>query len=321
MKKFEVNSLQVRLSLCLAISSILIIAYLSIGISFGSINFDSEYAISITRMSLVHCILLGYSLFALMQLTTSKHIVRQTISPYLNRDVSDIKDLADTPLFWIIGSLFASVIAFAAPYISTTTPWDISTLSYSTSWHRTLAFAISLLLTLFVFSMVAHSLYLSRLTTLFRRINLLNMAPFEPLVNQGKHQALLCVGAASVTALFIIEDSQIIMATIVGILMFLAMIIGLLLPLSGAHHLIKQAKSNEIQLINEQLQACSERDMDQQDYILMRAQLAAYKTHIEDLPNWPITLKTWIKVMSFISAPFISWGIGYLLQIFITRGL
>jgi len=61
--------------------------------------------------------------------------------------------------------------------------------------------------------------------------------------------------------------------------------------------------------------------MDQQDYVLMRAQLAAYKTHIEDLPNWPITLKTWIKVLSFVSAPFISWGIGYLLQLVIMRGL
>jgi hypothetical protein len=128
-------------------------------------------------------------------------------------------------------------------------------------------------------------------------------------VKQGLLTSLLAVGAATLFSLFLLEPGQgpvVIFA--VGLTLPLALV-GLLLPVRGAHQRIREVKEAELDWTRERIRRASasiyKLSAPQSPGLL--ADLYAYLRYIEDVREWPIGGSTLLQVTLYLAIPVVSW--------------
>jgi hypothetical protein len=200
------------------------------------------------------------------------------------------------------------------PYLtSATPPWDPSYWSPEVWWHRLLGIFAAVWVGCLFAAVVDTAAQTSRLADWIDAVDLLDLSVWSPFVKQGLLTSLLVVGGLSVQALRLYEPQErIVLAITFGVSLPLALL-GLWLPVRGAHRRIRQAKDAELAWVHQRLQQArallQETPEDGSPTIAPDPMpgLIAYLHLIERVPEWPFQTSTFVQVALYLLIPIASW--------------
>jgi hypothetical protein len=78
-----------------------------------------------------------------------------------------------------------------------TNPWDIQLWNYDANWHRITTVLLVWWIACSCYVVIAESVRLSRISDRTHAVDLLDLAPYQPLVRQGLINTLLLIGGVS----------------------------------------------------------------------------------------------------------------------------
>jgi hypothetical protein len=218
-------------------------------------------------------------------------------------------------------SFLGAAITFLTPYLSALSPWNPGTWTPEVYWHRILGPPIGWWTGCFCYSMVKVSIRLSRTAALVQSIELLDLNPLSPFVHQAVRNVLLVVGALSIAGLFVIESWMWTTLALIAAVVLPIGVIGLLLPVYGIHRRIRKAKQEELRWTLEgirkarlRLKASSSDAASSQ-----MADLITYHQFIDEVPEWPFRISTFVRVFLYLLIPLVSWAGGVLLEMILGR--
>ena len=221
------------------------------------------------------------------------------------------------PLLGVVSYLVIGVGTTNATTPAPTDPWDWHLWNYDVFWHRITTVFFAWWLACSCYVVVVESARLSRLSEEFDSLDLLDLAPYQPLVRQGLINALLLIGGVSVMSLLGVESRYGTVLAGFWITSILLAWVGLMLPLRGIRRKIREAKDRELDWCRRAL--IRERDnlksgTDGQTNI---GQVVAYREMINDIRNWPFDNPTLARFALYLLIPLGSWLGGA----FVERGL
>lgn len=197
------------------------------------------------RIAVIHCILAGYLpavyFYGMRGTRNNINELENVLEPV---NVTTPANISKTSLiFWGLGGMMLAVFI---PYFTAQSPWDPSTWNPEIWWHRGLGLFVGCWGGWAIFA-GWHSLKrFSRLAVRIKKVDLLDLSPLSPFVNQGLLTTLLIIGFVSIFSLFLLEPGQWpAVVILVGLTLPIALL-GLLLPVRGLHQLIREAKQAEI---------------------------------------------------------------------------
>jgi hypothetical protein len=173
---------------------------------------------------------------------------------------------------------------------------------------------------------------ISRLAARVASVDLLDMSAWSPFVKQGLLTALLTVGGLSICSLMLLEPRQWPAVAIWVVVCLPLALLGLLLPLRGAHQRILQVKEVELEWARGRIRqsrallggALSEVSEDTPDTAPSDASsetspgqmsdLIAYLQLIDDVPEWPVQASALLQVTLYLLIPIVSWFGGLLIE-------
>ncbi|MDJ0759473.1 MAG: hypothetical protein QNJ19_08735 [Woeseiaceae bacterium] len=196
-------------------------------------------------------------------------------------------------------------------------PWDWRSWTYDLYWHRITTVFFVGYMACFCYVLVVDSLRLSRLSETISSIDLLNLKPLHPLTRQGLTNALLVIGMVSVLSLFAVEARY--WPALVGFWLSFILLawIGMMLPLRGIRKQIKAAREQELDWCEKRLRASRDTLKSGDGGTSSIAEVAAYRTTIESIRNWPFDHLTLTRFALYLLIPLGSWLGGA----FVERGL
>ena len=162
---------------------------------------------------------------------------------------------------------------------------------------------------------------MSRIAQQLSRIDLLDLAPLAPFAQQGLANALLLVGVLSVASLMMLETGFMMLMLVIGSSTLVFAVLALLAPVFGVQTRVREAKQQELRWINaqisEQKAAFSGAPANRKSGDL--ADMVAYRGLIENVPDWPFTGSTYVRLLIYALIPIASWGIGIVAEELIGR--
>ena len=221
------------------------------------------------------------------------------------------------PILGIVSYLVIGVGVTNATTPAPTNPWDIQLWNYDVYWHRFTTVLFVWWIACSCYVVIAESVRLSRISDRFEAVDLLDLAPYQPLVRQGLINALLLIGGVSVMSLLGVESRYGSVLAGFWISSILLAWIGLMLPLRGIRRKIKEAKDQELDWCRQAL--IRDRDdlksgANTQSKI---GQTLAYREMINTMRNWPFDNPTLARFALYLLIPLGSWLGGA----FVERGL
>ncbi len=221
------------------------------------------------------------------------------------------------PILGIVSYLIIGVGVTNLTTPAPTNPWDVTGWSYDIYWHRITTVFHVWWTACSCYVVIVESVRLSRLSDRFASVDLLDLAPYRPLVRQGLINALLLIGGVSVMSLLGVESRYGSVLAGFWISSILLAWAGLMLPLRGIRRKIREAKDQELDWCRRAL--IRERNdlkagTDKQTKI---GQVVAYREMINDIRNWPFDNPTLIRFALYLLIPLGSWLGGA----FVERGL
>jgi hypothetical protein len=320
------NLAQVKQTLCrhpfflgVSISGVLLLGLLLQELLLGRfpVVFGEPEALAEFRIAVVHCLLAGYLPSACLYLLRGLRNTVDELEPILGpsddpRYVDPVADIGRRGLFLsgLIGVLLAVFLPFLTAFES---PWDAATWSPEVSWHRVLGPFLGWWLAWFVLTVWYTATRTSRVAALIGQVDLFDLSPLYPFTKQGLLTALLAIGGVSIVSLFLFEPGQWpAVAIAVGICLPLA-VLGLLLPVRGAHRRIREVREAELEWTREGIRhvrslldgASAERLPDASPGKM--ADLIAYLELVDDAPEWPFQGSTFVRVVFYVLIPAVSW--------------
>ncbi|MFC2046029.1 hypothetical protein ACFLTC_00715 [Chloroflexota bacterium] len=277
------------------------------------------------RLAIIHCLLAGYLPSACLFLVRGVRTTFEELEGIL-RPADDASGMdpdgrsQEEPSRLPIGTISTIILIFSGvmgllltvltPILTVETgAWDPSTWSPEVWWHRLVGLFIGWWVGWFFLAVWHTSTQTSRLAARIGSLDLLDLSPLSPFVRQGLLTSLLAVGAASLASLFLLEPGQgPVVAIAVGLSLPMA-ILGLLLPVRGAHRRISQVKNAELEWTRERirLSRSSVYDLSEPQSPGQMADLIAYLQLIEDVPEWPIQSSALVQVALYLLIPVVSW--------------
>jgi hypothetical protein len=221
------------------------------------------------------------------------------------------------PIIGVVSFLIIGVGVTNATTPAPTNPWDPELWNYDIYWHRATTVLFVWWIACSCYVVIVESLRLSRLSDTFESVDLLDLAPYQPLVRQGLINALLLIGGVSVMSLLGVESRYGSVLAGFWISSILLAWAGLMLPLRGIRKKIREAKNQELDWCRRAL--IRERDdlkagADKQINI---GQVVAYREMINDIRNWPFDNPTLVRFALYLLIPLGSWLGGA----FVERGV
>jgi len=272
------------------------------------------------RIAVFHCLLAGYLpgayLFLLRGTRNTVDELEKILKPAEDPSCMDYSTLRLGKRALIISGLIGLLGAVLIPHLTTPSPWDPSTWNPEVWWHRVLGLFIGLCFAWLCLAVWNTSTITSRLAARIDSLDLLDMTPLSPFVNQGLLTALLMIGLVSLFSLFLLEpEHAVVVAILVGLCLPLALL-SLWLPVRGVHQRICEAKQAELKWTRERIQQSRTLlHSDSPDVSAGRmADLSAYHQLIEDVPGWPFKSATVLRVMLYLLIPVASWLGGLLIE-------
>jgi hypothetical protein len=176
-------------------------------------------------------------------------------------------------------------------------------------WHRLLGLFTGLWTGCLFAAVWDTAALTSRLADRVDPVDLLDLSVWSPFVKQGLLTTLLVIGGFTVQALRLYEPQEwIALVMVLGASLPLALL-GLWLPVRGAHRRIRQAKEAELVRISERIRQASTVLLDGSADGSPRTSadqmpgLVAYRQLIEGVPEWPFQSSTFFQVALYLLIP------------------
>jgi len=277
------------------------------------------------RIALTQILIMTYFASAYACLLSTARRTTHELTP-VGRQGDDWSSVVDRAgkhrrgLLPILGIASYLVVGVAVTNITTpapTDPWDVNIWNYDVYWHRITTVFHVYWAAGCCYVVIVESLRLSRLSDTVESVDLLDLAPYQPLVRQGLINALVLIGGVSVMSLLGVESRYGSVLAGFWISSILLAWAGLMLPLRGIRRKIKEAKDQELdwcrQALIEQRDDLKTGDSQQTNI----AQVLAYRDMINDMRNWPFDNPTLARFGLYLLIPLGSWLGGA----FVERGL
>jgi len=258
------------------------------------------------RLTIIHILLTAYSVCAYIYLLKGAEQSASELQLVLSQQSAEIERVGkhNAAALILAGMLGIAVQSYFT--IVTTVgsdPWSWAQSNYDTRWMRILGPLFSAWISCLLYVLVVESLRLSRLSARIQTLDLLQLAPYRPLVRQGLCNALLVAGFATMMSLFLLVPDFDILVIPIGVLMTIFAALGLMLPLSGIRRKIRQAKQRELAwcqthliVARNQLQAGASGEHSIAD-------IDAYKNTIDGIRNWPFDSPTLTRFALYLLIP------------------
>jgi len=267
------------------------------------------------RIAVIHCLLAGYlpaAYFYLIRGTRNNIDELEKVLEPIN--VLTPINIGKRPLiFWGLVGMMGAVFT---TYLTASSFWDPSNWNPEVWWHRGLGLFAGFWIGCFIFAVLDSSERVSRLADRIKKVNLLDLSPLSPFVNQGLLTILLMIGFVSIYSLFLLEPGQWPAVVILVSLTIPLALFGLLLPVRGVHRLIHEAKQGELQWTRERIRQSREllHSVPPEESSGRMGDLEAYLRLIEDVPEWPFQSSTVVRVVFYLLIPIASWFGGLLIE-------
>lgn len=271
------------------------------------------------RISIVHCLLVGYLPAALLHVLRNGKRTVARLQGALNCTREECERLASSIRLskrgLLIAALVGLVLALLPPLFVEPVPeapWDPAGWNPEVAWHRVLGPIMGIGLAWLTYAIVAVSLRMSRIAKKLNRIDLLDLSPLSPFAQQGLTNALLLIGTLSITALMMLETGFMVLIIVIGTGTLVLAVLALLAPVWGVQMRVREAKQQELDWTAAEIRRLRtgltghERDRCSGDL----ADIIAYRTLIADVSEWPFTGSTYVRLTLYALIPLASWGLG-----------
>jgi hypothetical protein len=125
----------------------------------------------------------------------------------------------------------------------------------------------------------------------------------------------------SIASLMMLETGFMMLMLIIGSSTLVLAVLVLLAPVFGVQKRVSEAKQQELIWINEQIAGLragfAEAQTGRKSGDL--ADMVAYRGLIENVPDWPFTGSTYVRLLIYALIPLASWGVGIVAEEFIGR--
>ncbi|KAF5418958.1 MAG: hypothetical protein C5S44_12160 [Candidatus Methanocomedens sp.] len=267
------------------------------------------------RIAVIHCILAGYlpaAYFYLIRGTRNNIDELEKVLEPINVP-SPINIGKRSLILWGLVGMMGAVFA---TYLTASSFWDPSTWNPEVWWHRGLGLFVGFWIGCFIVAVLDSSERVSRLADRIKKVDILDLSPLSPFVNQGLLTILLMIGFVSIFSLFLLEPRQWPAVVILVSLTLPTALLGLMQPVRGVHRLIREAKQAELQWTREKIRQAIPllHDISSEGSSSQMGDLEAYRRLIEDVPEWPFQSSTILKVVLYLLIPIASWFGGMLIE-------
>ena len=280
------------------------------------------------RIAFVHCLLAGYLPAAFLHVIRNGRRTVTRLQEALDCTREECETLANSIRLSRRGLFTATLIGFAIalmpPYFVAPipdAPWNPAEWNEEVVWHRILGPVMGIGLAWLAYAITAVSLRMSRIAKQLNRIDLLDLAPLAPFAQQGLTNALLLVGVLSVASLMMLETGFMMLMMVIGSSTLVFAVLALFAPVFGVRKRVREAKQQELAWINAQIAdlraAFSRAQSDRKSGDL--ADMVAYRALIENVPDWPFTGSTYVRLLVYALIPMASWSIGIVAEEVIGR--
>ena len=280
------------------------------------------------RISIVHCLLVGYLPAALVHVLRNGKRTVARLQGALNCTREECEKLARSISLSKRGLFIAAIAGFVLALLPPLfvepvpeAPWDPASWNPEVAWHRVLGPMMGVGLAWLTYAIVAVSLRMSRIAQRLSRIDLLDLSPLSPFAQQGLTNALLLVGTLSIAALMMLETGFMVLIVVIGSATLVLAVLALLAPVRGVQKRVHEVKQQELdwtagEIARLRAGLASGRP-DQRSGDL--ADLVAYRTLIAGISEWPFTGSTYVRLTLYALIPLASWGIGAVAEAVIGR--
>jgi len=282
------------------------------------------------RIAIVHSLVAGYVSAALLFVVRNGRRTVKVLQQALNFTPEECARLAASVRLsrrWlVIIAVVGLALALISPYLVPPVPknpWDPSSWQPEVYWHRLLGPVVVVMQLWLGYAIVSVSLRMSRIARKLSDIDLLDLSPLGPFTQLGLTNALLLFGLLSIWSLMMIETGFGRMMVIIGGITLVFATLALFAPVQGVHARIRQSKTRELDWVNGEIAA---RRATLQDATPARAggelaDLVAYRSLIDGVPEWPFTTSTYARLVLYALIPLMSWGIGVVAEEIVGRAL
>jgi len=282
------------------------------------------------RLAIVNCLVIGYLPAAFLHVMRSGRRTVLVLQGALDCTREECETLAASIKLsargLVITGFIGFALAFAAPYMVPPVPpapWSPSAWSPEVAWHRILLPVILVWQFWLVYAVVIVSVRMSRVAKKLSHIDLLDLTPLAPFTHLGLTNALLLIGVLSIWSLMMLETGFGQIMILIGGMTLVSTALALLAPVGGVHKRIHQSKEAEIVWVNaeisKQLSAFQNPDAGRRSGEM--ADLVAYQSLVERVPEWPFTTSTYTRFFLYLLIPVVFWGIGIVAEEIVQRAL
>ena len=282
------------------------------------------------RITIVHCLMTGYVAGAFLHTLRGGQRTVLALQNVLDCTRAECEELAASVTLSRRGLLVTGLAGFAValllPYITPPvppSPWHPSNWNAEVTWHRTLGPAMLILVIWHGYAVITVSKRMSSIARRLSNIDLFDLSPLAPFTRLGLSNSLLIIGGLSIFSLILIETGFLVTMLTFSVPILAVAIMALLYPVHGVHNRIRQTKDAELQAIHRSISARRSEFLD--DNAIHRngemADLVAYRSLIESVPEWPFTTSNYARFVLYLLIPAFSWGLGMLAEEIVGRAL
>jgi hypothetical protein len=164
----------------------------------------------------------------------------------------------------------------------------------------------------FLHSMLLDALRVSRLAAQLRRVDLLDLQPLAPFVQQGLSSALLMVLLFSITSVLALSPGETFLTSsvIVTVAMLLASVAVLLLPARGVRARIRAEKQRQLAVLRASIDADRRAVLDgraETERVVRLPGLLALEARLESVREWPFDPTSLARYGLYVLVGLGSW--------------
>jgi hypothetical protein len=180
-----------------------------------------------------------------------------------------------------------------------------------TIWHRVATPIVGWWTGRLGYLILLESRRLSNLAKGLRSVDLFDLDPLLPFARQGLTHALFLIGFVSIFA--VMSFFEVGFGPAVGLITLLtlpAAVLGMLLPVRGVHHVIRDEKQRRLSICRERLRDLQTDAGANPDSDVTRelADVLTLRSHLEAVREWPFDVSVAARLAVYLVIPLVSWA-------------
>ena len=280
------------------------------------------------RISIVHCLLVGYLPAALLQVLKNGKRTVGRLQGALNCTREECERLARSIRLSKRGLFIAGVVGLVLALLPPLfvepvpeAPWAPASWTPEVAWHRVLGPIMGIGLAWLAYAIIAVSMRMSRIAQRLSRIDLLDLSSLSPFAQQGLTNALLLVGTLSISSLMMLETGFVVLLAVIGSGTLVLAVLALLAPVRGVQKRVREAKQQELDWTAGEIARLRAGLGNGQPGARSGelADIVAYRTLIAGVSEWPFTGSTYARISLYALIPVASWGLGVIAEELVGR--